>query len=162
MHVHSGGDGSRSAAEPAAVLSLSSVLVLSYQLVGGAGLVRVRRVAELQLLVLTMTVLSSWLWWCWRVTAVTCCPAQCQLTTVWPALVHTQQTAWHWSHTGTTSTLVTLVVVSSLPPASTCSITLGRLRLSTWPPQEIQETQESGGGRGVLVAARALRVLGGL
>ena len=45
VHVHSGGDGSRSAAEPAAVLSLSSVLVLSclvlsYQLVGGAGLVR--------------------------------------------------------------------------------------------------------------------------
>ena len=164
MHVHSGGDGSRSAAEPAAVLSLSSVLVLSYQLVGGAGLerLRLRRVAELQLLVLTMTVLSSWLWWWWRVTAVTCCPAQCQLTTVWPALVHTQQTAWHWPHTGTTSTLVTLVVVSSLPPASTCSITLGRLRLSTWPPQEIQETQEPGGGRGVLVAARALRVLGGL
>ena len=50
MHVHSGGDGSRSAAEQAAVLSLSSVLVLSYQLVGGAGLERLRRVAELQLL----------------------------------------------------------------------------------------------------------------
>ena len=37
MPGYSGGDGSRSAAEPPAVLSLSSVLVLSYQLVGGAG-----------------------------------------------------------------------------------------------------------------------------
>ena len=72
-----------------------------------------------------------------------------------------QQTAWHWPHTGTTSTLVTLVVVSSLPPASTCSITLGRLRLSTWPPQEIQETQEPGGGRGVLVAAGHCRCWAG-
>ena len=41
VHDHSGGDGSRSAAEPAAVLSQSlSCLVLSYQLVCGAGLVR--------------------------------------------------------------------------------------------------------------------------
>ena len=70
---------------------------------------RVRRVAELQLLVLTMTVLSSWLWWWWRVTAVTCCPAQCQLTTVWPAAGYwctadslALAPHWHHQHTGHT------------------------------------------------------------
>ena len=143
MHVHSGGDGSRSAAEPAAVLSLSSVLVLSYQLVGGAGLERLRRVAELQLLGSDND--SS------KLLVVVVVEGHSSHMLPSPVPAHNcvastgaQQTAWHWSHTGT-STLVTLVVVSSLPPASTCSITLGRLRLAcTWPPQEIQETQEAG------------------
>ena len=162
MHVHSGGDGSRSAAEPAAVLSLSSVLVLSYQLVGGAGLERLRRVAELQLLVLTMTVLSSWLWWCWRVTAVTCCPAQCQLTTVWPALVvHSRQPGTgptlappHTGHTGCSQ----LTATSQHLQPHTGEAEAEHLASTG-------DTGDTGARRsekGVLVAARALRVLGGL
>ena len=111
-----------------------------------------------------MTVLSSWLWW--RVEGHSShmlpgpVPAHnCVAST---GLDGAEQTAWHWSHTGSgPSTLVTLVVVSSLPPASTCSHTLGRLRLAcTWPPQETQETQEPGEGRGVLVVGRALQVPG--
>ena len=164
MHVHSGGDGSRSAAEPAAVLSLSSVLVLSYQLVGGAGLERLRRVAELQLLVLTMTVLSSWLWWCWRVTAVTCCPAQCQLTTVWPAAWYwcTADSLalvphWHHQHTGHTGCSQLTATSQHLQPHT-----------GEAEAEHLASTGDTGdtGARrsekGVLVAARALRVLGGL
>ena len=67
-----------------------------------------------------MTVLSSWLWW--RVEGHSShmlpgpVPAHnCVAST---GLDGAEQTAWHWSHTGSgPSTLVTLVVVSSLPPA---------------------------------------------
>ena len=87
---------------------LSLSCLTSWWVVQGV-VVRVRRVAELQLLVLTMTVLSSWLWWWWRVTAVTCCPGQCQLTTVWPAAGYwctadslALAPHWHHQHTGHT------------------------------------------------------------